>query len=120
MSQKHVFVVYAGDREPGRVFHALTHAKQVHCRGDVAEVYFAAEGTSWPEKIAREDHPMHVLLTELRAAGVIQGACKQCAAAFGPSDGAGEAVGLVQGPDASYGQIDIIGKADEGYRVWLF
>lgn len=120
MSQKHLFVVYSGADHVGKVFHALTHAKQVHVRGDVAELFFAAEGTAWPERLASSEHPMHGLFDELLEAGVIQGACQACADAFGHTEGARSTVGLVRGPDDSFGQIDIIGKADGGYRVWLF
>lgn len=98
----------------------MTHAKQVHSRGDLAELFFAAEGTGWPELLAVDSHSMHGLFDELLDAGVIQGACQNCANAFGHAEGAGLAVGLVQGPESSYGQIDIISKADDGYHVWLF
>lgn len=120
MSQKHAFVVYSGPAEVGRVFHALTHAKQVHQRGDQAEVYFAAEGTHWPAILAKSDHPMNALFSEMLEAGVVTGACAACANAFGTADGAKEVVNLVRGPDASFGQIDIIGMKDDGYQVWLF
>lgn len=120
MKQKHLFVVYSGPNEAGKVFHAMTHAKQVHDRGNLAELFFAAEGTGWPELLASRSHPMNGLFDFLLGNGVIQGACQNCANAFGHAEAAGQAVGLVSGPEASYGQIDIIGKADEGYRVWLF
>lgn len=120
MKQKHVFIVYSGPDQTGKVFHALTHAKQVHGRGDQAELYFAAEGTGWPELLASSAHPMNDLFDDLLTRGVIQGACQNCANAFGYTDGAERTVGLVQGPEASFGQIDIIGKADDGYRVWIF
>lgn len=120
MSQKHAFVIYAGSDDPGRVFHALTHAKQAHARGDSAEVYFAAEGTQWPGVLAEGTHPMHPLFEEVLLAGVIKGACENCATAFGHADSAKAACGLVRGPQASFGQIDILGLEDSGWRVWLF
>jgi sulfur relay (sulfurtransferase) complex TusBCD TusD component (DsrE family) len=120
MNQKHVFVVYAGPTETGRVFHAMIHAKQVHQRGDHAELYFAAEGTHWPQDLAKSDHVMNGLFNGLLESGVIHGACEACANAFGTADSAKQLVGLIRGPDESFGQIDIVGKADEGYRVWLF
>lgn len=76
MSQKHAFVIYAGASESGRVFHALTHAKQAHARGDNAEVYFAAEGTQWPGVLADASHPMHGLFDDMLRAKVVKGACK--------------------------------------------
>ena len=120
MSQKHAFVIYAGAGEPGRVFHALTHAKQAHARGDNAEVYFAAEGTQWPGVLADASHPMHGLFDDMLRAKVVKGACENCANAFGHSDSARAACGLVQGSQASDGQIDILGLEDIGWRVWLF
>lgn len=120
MPQKHAFIIYAGSSETGRVFHALTHAKQAHTRGDGAEVYFAAEGTQWPGRLAEKTHPMHALFDELLQANVVKGACENCANAFGNTGSAQAACGLVQGPQASFGQIDILGLEDSGWRVWLF
>ncbi len=120
MSNKHAFVVYAGPNEAGRVFHALTHAKQAHARQDAAELYFAAEGTCWPGVLASAEHPMHALYADLLDAGVIKGACENCAIAFDNEKSARDACGLVRGGDESYGQIDILGLEDAGYRVWLF
>ena len=120
MSRKHAFVVYSGPEEVGRVFHALTHAKQVHQRGDNAVLYFAAEGTHWPATLAQSEHPMNALFSDMVRAGVVVGACEACANAFGTAEGAKEVVNLVRGPDASFGQIDIIGMHEDGYQVWLF
>ena len=118
--KKHAFVVYAGPNEPGRVFHALTYAMQAHARGDSAELYFAAEGTHWPGALADGGHSMHQLFVDVSGAGVIQGACENCALAFGNEDPAKNSCGLVRGSAESFGQIDILGLEDAGWRVWLF
>lgn len=120
MSQKHAFIIYAGADESGRVFHALTHARQAHVRGDAVAVYFAAEGTQWPGVLAEANHSMHGLFDAVRGMHIIQGACENCATAFGHADTARAACGLVQGSPASFGQIDILGLEDAGWRVWLF
>lgn len=120
LQKKHAFVIYAGQNETGRVFHALTHAKQAHARGDGAEIYFAAEGTYWPAALAETSHQMYPLFKEMLEVGVIRGACENCATAFGHADSASDACGLVRGPEASFGQIDILGMEDAGWRVWLF
>jgi len=120
MSKKHAFIIYSGQNETGRVFHALTYAKQADARGDNAEIYFAAEGTHWPGVLANSSHQMHHLFEELRLAGLVAGACRTCAIAFGNADAAGEACGLVDGGEDSYGQIDVLGMEDAGWRVWLF
>lgn len=117
---KHAFVVFAGPQEAGRVFHALTYAKQAQARGDIAEVYFASEGTYWPAQLARTDHQMHGLYKQVEQAGIVKGACRQCAVAFGNEDAGETACTLVDGPAVSYGQIDVLGLEDAGYRVWLF
>jgi predicted peroxiredoxin len=118
--KKHAFVIYAGPNETGRVFHALTHAKQTYARGEDSEVYFAAKGTYWPGVLANAGHSMHSLFREMLEATVIKGACENCAAAFGHTDSASAACGLVRGSEASFGQIDILGLEDAGWRVWLF
>lgn len=120
MSKKHVFVVYAGPSESGRVFHALIHSVQAHARGDMVELYFAAEGTYWPGKLANASHPMHSLFELASLNGIVRGACKNCAVAFGNEASASASCGLVQGPAHSNGQIDILGFEDAGWRVWLF
>lgn len=120
MSKKQAFIVYAGANEAGRVFHALTHARQAHRRGHAAEIYFAAEGTRWPGVLADTEHPMHALFKDMLREGVVKGACENCANAFGNTDSAQAVCGLVRGPQESDGQIDILGLADSGWRVWLF
>jgi hypothetical protein len=120
MSQKHAFIVYGGNTEPGRVFHALTHAKQAHERGDRAEIYFAAEGTAWPGVLADQANPMHALFEEVSKAGLVKGACENCATAFGNKESAEAVCGLIRGPQESFGQVDILGLNDSGWRVWLF
>lgn len=119
MPQKHAFIIYSGPNETGRMFHALTYAKQACARGDAAEVYFAAEGTYWPGALAEQSHPMHALFEEVRSAGLIVGACHQCASAFDNTESAEASCSLVQGADASYGQIDVLGLKDAGWKVWL-
>lgn len=120
MPQKHAFVIFSGKTETSRVYHALAYAKQAHDRGDIAQLYFAAEGTYWPGALAVKSHPMHALFSDLQERKVIQGACQNCANSFGHADSAAACVGLIQGPEASLGQIDIIGMEDIGFRVWNF
>jgi hypothetical protein len=120
MPQQHAFIIYAGANEPGRVFHALTHARQAHRRGDASAVYFAAEGTVWPGQLADAAHPMHALFDEVSRTGIVEGACENCARAFGHTESAQAACGLVRGAEASGGQIDILGLEDSGWRVWMF
>ncbi len=112
--------MYAGEKENGRVFHAMTYARQAFERGDSSELYFAAEGTVWPGLLADNAHPMHELFTVLKETGVIQGACKNCAVAFGNEQTARCEVELLVGTESSYGQIDILGLEDQGFRTWLF
>lgn len=118
--KKHAFVIYAGPAETGRVFHALIHARQAQRRGDLSEIYFAAEGTGWPGRMAHPEHHLHSLFDDVRKLGAIKGACENCAVAFGNVDTAKAACGLVRGPVASDGQIDILGLHDAGFKVWLF
>lgn len=120
MTKKQAFIVYASEKENGRVFHAMTHARQAHERGDTSELYFAAEGTAWPALLADGEHPMHGLFGKLKETGIIQGACENCAVAFGNDQTAAKEVSLVKGPECSFGQIDILGLEDQGYRVWIF
>jgi sulfur relay (sulfurtransferase) complex TusBCD TusD component (DsrE family) len=117
---KHAFIVYAGPSETGRAFHALTHARQAHERGDESALYFAAEGTAWPALLAAPDHPLHGLFMFVRDTGVLRGACENCAAAFGHTASASAVCALVKGPAASHGQIDILGLHDAGFHVWIF
>jgi|GEM_PF-2242766 len=120
MSKKQAFIVYASVKEDGRVFHAMTHARQAYERGDTSELYFAAEGTAWPDVLADSEHPMHGLFRKLTETAVIKGACENCAVAFGNKETASKEVALVKGPECSFGQIDILGLEDQGYRVWMF
>lgn len=120
MANKHAFIVYGGEQEQGRVFHALTHALQAYERGNVSELYFAAEGVAWPGLLANDQHQLHDLFTKLQALNVIQGACASCVVTFGHEQSTGQVVPMIKGPECSYGQIDILGLEDDGYRVWLF
>jgi len=118
--KKNAFVIFAGEKEAGRVYHALAYAKQAHARGDDVEVYFGAEGTYWPGVLSDRGHSMYALYQEVSQAGVIVGACQNCAVAFGHVESTTAACGLVQGPEDSFGQIDVLGLENTGWRVWLF
>lgn len=120
MNKKQAFIVYANEKENGRVFHAMTYARQAHERGDISELYFAAEATAWPSILANKEHPMYELFSTIKKTGVIQGACENCAIAFDNKKSAEKEVNLIKGPECSYGQIDILGLEDHGYRVWIF
>lgn len=120
MSKKHAFIIYSGPTENGKVFHAMTHAKQAFKRGDISELYFAAEGTAWPGILSDKEHPMNELFESIKRTEVLQGACKNCAVAFGNEKTASDNVTLIEGPECSYGQIDILGLDDQDYRVWIF
>lgn len=98
----------------------MTHARQAHERGDTNELYFATEGTAWPALLANGEQPMHGLYGKLKETGVIKGACENCAVAFGNDQTAAKEVALGKGPECSFGQIDILGLEDQGYRVWIF
>ncbi len=120
MSQKHAFVVYSGENEPGKVYHALVYAKQAHQRGDQSEVYFAGSGTVWPEMLSDQTHPMHPLFNELLNAAVVSGASRNCAVAFGRDKRLESILQLIEGPEESLGQIDLLEKSDSGYKIWTF
>ena len=118
MSKKQAFIVYTN--ENGKVFHAMTYARQAYERGDISELYFAGEATSLPAILDDSGHPMYELYMNLVQTGVIKGACENCAVAFGNEESASKSIDLVKGPKSSFGQIDILGFDDLGYRVWIF
>lgn len=120
MKQKHAFVIFSDETAESRIFHALTYAWQAALRGDDTQVYFAAEATAWPALLGDKNHKMNELFNKLQDKGVIQGACQNCAVAFGHEQTVVDHVALVKGPSVSDGQIDILGLEDNGYRVWLF
>ena len=120
MTKKYAFIVYSGINETGKAFHAMTHAKQAFEQKNISELYFAAEGTAWPAELTKKEHPMNALFESLQTSEVIQGACENCAIAFGNEETAKKEVGLIKGAECSYGQIDILGMEDQGYKVWIF
>lgn len=62
---------------------------------------------------------MHPLFNNILQAGAIKGTRENCATVFGRADSASTACGLVRGSAESFGQIDILGLEDAGWRVWL-
>ncbi len=117
---KHAFIVYSGEKDIGKVFHAMIYAKQANSRGDKVELYFAAEGTALPDILAKKEHSMNSLFEDVNNDGIIKGACENCSIAFNTKDKVEKHMDLVKGPECSSGQIDILGLEDDGYRVWIF
>ena len=120
MSQKHVFVVYSGESEASRVYHALVYARQAHRRGDESRLFFAGAGSYWPE-VLDGDHPvMGDLFKELKDSGVIEGVTKNCAVAYGRDAATEKILPLLSGPEESKGQIDLLDYADRSYKIWIY
>jgi len=120
MSQKHVFVVYSGESDPSRVYHALVYARQAHRRGDESRLFFAGAGSYWPE-VLDGDHPvMGDLFRELKESGVIEGVTKNCAVAYGRAEGTEKILPLISGPEESKGQVDLLDYSDRDYKIWIY
>ena len=120
MTNKHVFVVYSGESDPGRVYHALVYARQASLRGDEVRLFFAGDGTYWPE-VLENDHPtMGEMFRELKERDVIEGVTRTCAMAYGRAESAEKILPLVSGPEDSLGQIDLLGFSDRSYRIWTY
>lgn len=120
MANKHVFVVYSGESDPGRVYHALVYALQAHRRGDEVRLFFAGDGTYWPEMLENNHPTMGEMFRELKERNVIEGVTKTCAMAYGRAEAAGKILPLVSGPEDSRGQIDLLDFADRSYRIWTY
>lgn len=120
MANKHVFVVYSGESDPGRVYHALVYALQASRRGDEVLLFFAGDGTFWPEALENNHPTMGEMFRELKERNVLAGVTKNCAVAYGRAVAAEKVLPLVSGPEESRGQIDLLDFADRSYRIWTY
>jgi hypothetical protein len=120
MTDKHVFVVYSGESDPGRVYHALVYALQASLRGNEVRFFFAGDGTYWPEVLENNHPTMGDMFQKLKERGVIEGITKNCAVAYGRAESGEKILPLVSGPEESRGQIDLLDFADRSYRIWTY
>jgi len=104
------------DEGLGRVFNALTAAREAKEAGDTVELVFTGAGTRWVEPLNKKDHTLHELFAATR--DVLVGACGFCANAFGQTDALARCeVPLLTdfGPAMSYRKYTA-----DGYRVLTF
>jgi len=115
---KAAIIVLAGNEshaDNGRVFNALTTAKEFAEAGDEVELIFDGAGTQWIPKLEDEDHDYHELYQSLREE---TSACDFCAGAFGVDEAIDDA-GVVTLDDHD-GHPSIRSLVDDDYEIITF
>ena len=74
------------DEALGRIFNALTAAKEYKEAGDQVNVSFTGTGTKWIAALQQTNHPAHGLYQAVK--DKVAGACGFCAGAYGQTDAA--------------------------------
>ena len=97
---KFAVILLAQPGDLGRAVHGLLYSKDLKQAGHQVQLVFDGGGTTWIGEFEKPDHKYHRLYKEVKAAGLIGGACDYCAKAF-----------RVDGQVAQAG-IKCIGEAD--------
>lgn len=115
-----IAIVILADTTPaeglGRVLNGLMAAKEFKEAKDEVQVMFSGAGTKWIGELAKPDHKLHGVYTDLRSS--IVGACGFCAGAFGVADSIkNSGVDLLEeyGTNMSFRRL-----TEEGYQVITF
>jgi len=79
---KFAVILQAQPGDLGRAVHGLLYVKDLKEGGYEAQLIFDGAGTTWIREFERPDHKYHQLYQEVKASGLIGGACEYCAEAF--------------------------------------
>ncbi|MFP4591064.1 MAG: hypothetical protein ACLFM8_06355 [Halobacteriales archaeon] len=99
---QYAIMLNAGTDDVGPTANGLEYALDLDAAGHDVEVFLDGVATTWPGTLAKKpDHPVNDYFETATERGLIAGACRFCADAFGGTDGV-EAAG-----------IDLIGEEGE-------
>ena len=101
----------------GRVFNGLAAAYDFKEAGQEVKILFQGTGTRWPERLQKEDHPLHKLYKAVE--DKIQGVSCGCADAFGANASGFDLVTDNQVPGTS-GLPSFVKLHSEGFNVLMF
>jgi len=79
---KYAIVLQAGNEtnEGGaRAMHALLYASELLSNGYEVVLVFDGAGTGWANELAKGEHPLNALYRELKAKGIMEEVCDDCA-----------------------------------------
>ncbi len=79
---KFAVILQAQPGDMGRAVHGLLYTKDLKEAGHHVQLVFDGAGTTWIKEFEKADHKYHGLYKEVKAAGLIDGACEYCAKAF--------------------------------------
>jgi len=119
MQQKIAIVILADTTQAdglGRVVNGLLAAKEFKDAKDDVQVIFSGAGTKWIGELAKPDHKLHAVYTDLHDS--IVGACSFCAGAFGVAESVKDSgLDLLEeyGSNMSFRRL-----AQNGYQVITF
>lgn len=79
---KFAVILQAQPGDMGRAVHGLLYTKDLKEAGHDVQLIFDGAGTTWIKEFERPEHKYHNLYKEVKAKGLIGGACEYCAKAF--------------------------------------
>lgn len=106
--------------ESHRTANALTYAADLHDGGHTVRLYLDGPATQWPGYMLRDPHgPVVEAFRGAHDRGLIAGACRRCAEAFGTVDALQRAGTELLGEGANH-EPDAGELADEGFELLAF
>ena len=114
--QKVALFVFNGD--PMCFIHVLLNALDFSEKGTEAKIVVEGAATKLIPSLAEEDNPLHRLWEKVRAAGMVEGACKACSAKMGTLEAA-RAQGLSLLEDMT-GHPGMAGYRAKGFDIITF
>jgi hypothetical protein len=88
---KFAAILLAQPTDMGRAVHGLLYAKDLKEAGHEVQLLFDGAGTTWVKEFEHPEHKYHQLYKEVKAKGLIGGACEYCARAFKVDDAVSKA-----------------------------
>jgi hypothetical protein len=79
---KFAVILHAQPGDMGRAVHGLLYTKDLKEAGHEVQLIFDGAGTTWIKEFEHPEHKYHSLYKEVKAKGLIGGACEYCAKAF--------------------------------------
>jgi hypothetical protein len=114
--KKIALFVFNGD--PMCFIHVLLNAMDMKEKGYEGKIVIEGAATQLIPELAQEDHPLHQLWENVKAAGLVDGVCKACSRKMGTLEAAkGQGLALL---DEMNGHPGMARYRDDGFEIVSF
>ena len=115
MSQRVMFLLFAGPEMPCKLQHAFLFARDLSRNGGETTIVFEGNSPRWLLELTDPGHRLPTAFTAVKEEGLVGGVCRGCAGVHGALDAA-EALGFPLLGDA-FGHVSLVPFIERGHEI---